>query len=93
LATVLPRAFAWQPLRFNQIVIGQKGEPAGNARPAPDDVEPLVSDLRANLRPITPSDDPWTDDRAPVEWVTDRMIIDFAVEGGRFDEDPLPTAP
>ena len=29
LATVLPRAFAWQPLRFNQIVIGQDGEPTG----------------------------------------------------------------
>jgi hypothetical protein len=93
LATVLPRAFAWQPLRFNQIVIGQDGEPAGTARPAPADVAPLVEDLRAHLRPIEPSDDPWTDDRAPVEWVTDRMIIDFAVEGGRFEEAPLPTAP
>jgi hypothetical protein len=25
--------------------------------------------------------------------VTDRMIVDFAVEGGRFEEDPLPTLP
>jgi hypothetical protein len=25
--------------------------------------------------------------------VTDRMIVEFAVEGGRFEEDPLPTAP
>ena len=93
LATVLPRAMAWQPLRFNQIVIGQNGEPTGNRRPAPRDVAPLVADLRATMRPIEPSDDPWTDDRAPVEWVTDRMIVDFAVEGGRFEEEPLPTAP
>ena len=36
---------------------------------------------------------PWTDDRAPVEWVTDRMILAYAAEGGRLDEDLLPTAP
>jgi hypothetical protein len=39
------------------------------------------------------SDDPWTDDRAPVEWVTDRMILTYAAEGGRLEEDRLPTAP
>jgi Spermine/spermidine synthase domain len=93
LASVLPRAFAWQPLRFNQIVIGQNGPATGSVRPAPRDVRPLVEDLRRNLRPIEPSDDPWTDDRAPVEWVTDRMIVEFAAEGGRFEEEPLPTAP
>ncbi|HEX7255057.1 MAG TPA: fused MFS/spermidine synthase [Gaiellaceae bacterium] len=93
LASVLPRAFAWQPLRFNQIVIGQAGDPAGGVRPAPGDVEPLVEDLRETMRPIEPSDDPWTDDRAPVEWITDRMIVEFAAEGGRFEEEPLPTAP
>jgi hypothetical protein len=93
LATVLPRSMAWQPLDFNQIVIGQNGEPTGGVRPAPAAVDPLVEDLRANLRPIEPSDDPWTDDRAPVEWITDRMIVEFAAEGGRFEEDPLPTAP
>jgi spermidine synthase len=93
LASVMPKAMAWQPLRFNQIVIGQNGEPSGGARPAPGDVRPLVEDLRANMRPIQASNDPWTDDRAPVEWITDRMIVEFAAEGGRFEEDPLPTAP
>ncbi|HEU4942464.1 MAG TPA: fused MFS/spermidine synthase [Gaiellaceae bacterium] len=93
LASVLPRATAWQPLRFNQIVIGQNGDPTGTAHPAPDAVEPLVRDLRTTMRPIAPSDDPWTDDRAPVEWITDRMIVEFAAEGGRFEEAPLPTAP
>jgi spermidine synthase len=93
LASVLPRAFAWQPLDFNQIVIGQNGEPTGSMRPTPPEVEPLVEDLRATIRPVEPSDDPWTDDRAPVEWITDRMIVEFAAGGGRFEEDPLPTAP
>jgi len=93
LASVLPRAYAWQPLRFNQIVIGQNGEPAGSVSTAPPDVDVLVEDLRANRRDVPASDDPWTDDRAPVEWITDRMIVEFAARGGRFEEDPLPTAP
>jgi spermidine synthase len=93
LATVLPRTTAWQPLRFNQIVIGQNGEPAGDGAPVPPEVQVLVDDLRTRARPIPPSDDPWSDDRAPVEWITDRMIVEFAAEGGRFEEDPLPTAP
>jgi hypothetical protein len=45
------------------------------------------------MRPAELFDDPWTDDRAPVEWVTDRMIIKFASEGGELDEDFLPTRP
>ena len=93
LASVLPRAYAWQPLEFNQIVIGQNGEPTGSVSVAPPDVAPLVQDLRATMRPIPPSSDPWTDDRAPVEWITDRMIVEFAAQGGRFEEEPLPTAP
>ena len=35
---------------------------------------------------------PWTDDRAPVEWVTDRMIVEYAARGGELDEDLLPTS-
>jgi hypothetical protein len=35
-----------------------------------------------------------TDDRAPVEWLTDRMIVDYIAEGGGdIEEDLLPTAP
>ena len=93
LASVLPRVLAWQPLRFNQIVIGQNGAPTGSVRPGPREVKVLVDDLRRTARPVEPADDPWTDDRAPVEWITDRMIVEFAAEGGRFDEEPLPTLP
>ena len=38
-------------------------------------------------------DEPWTDDHAPVEWVTDRMIVEYAARGGDLDEAQLPTAP
>jgi hypothetical protein len=28
-----------------------------------------------------------------VEWLTDRMIVDFIAEGGDLEERPLPTQP
>jgi hypothetical protein len=37
--------------------------------------------------------EPLTDDRAPVEWLTDRMILREVERGGDFAETPLPTAP
>ena len=40
-----------------------------------------------------PDYDAWTDDRAPVEWITDRMIVEYGLEGGDLDEDYLPTRP
>jgi hypothetical protein len=49
--------------------------------------------LARGLRASEDRGDPWTDDRAPVEWITDRMIVEFAAKGGRFEEYPLPTAP
>jgi hypothetical protein len=36
---------------------------------------------------------PLTDDGAPVEWLTDRMILREVERGGDFDEPALPTAP
>jgi hypothetical protein len=54
----------------------------------------LVSLLTEQVGPAPAQvDEPWTDDRAPVEWVTDRMILAYAAEGGDLDEDTLPTAP
>ena len=45
------------------------------------------------LKPAARSKDPWTDDRAPVEWITDRMIVAFGEHGGSLAEHLLPTAP
>jgi hypothetical protein len=42
---------------------------------------------------VGPNADPWTDDRAPVEWATDRMIVDWAARGGSIQDRALPTAP
>jgi hypothetical protein len=37
--------------------------------------------------------DPLTDDRAPVEWLTDRALLEEVAAGGHFNEDLLPTRP
>jgi hypothetical protein len=93
LATVFPEVRVWRALRFNKLLVGLTAPPAW--RPAPDArLEPLVDLLRRDLSgAVEPAGDPWTDDHAPVEWVTDQMIIRYAAEGGGFDEAPLPTAP
>ena len=51
---------------------------------------PLV---QSELVPVEPHGDVLTDDHAPVEWLTDRMIVDFVSHGGELDEDHLPTQP
>jgi hypothetical protein len=98
LATEFPLVLTWQALRFNQFVIGLDREVV---RPvlvsrlghAPARLKSLAAMLARDMKTVAPAADPWTDDRAPVEWLTDRMILEFAAHGGRFEEYPLPTAP
>jgi spermidine synthase len=90
-ASVFPETRIWPALRFNHFVIGLT-RPLRAVRPIP---VPLLGDLLAKQLsgPVAPAAKPWTDDRAPVEWVTDRMILRYAAEGGHLDEQHLPTAP
>jgi spermidine synthase len=87
----------WPALRFNKILLAFD-QPTQFRRVLSDDVperlRPLVTLLVRQIRPVTEkAKRPWTDDRAPVEWVTDRMIVEYAASGGELDEDLLPTAP
>ena len=45
------------------------------------DLLPGTRLFAAGLRPAAPAARPWTDDRAPVEWITDRMIAAYAMRG------------
>ena len=98
LAAELPQVLEWPALRFNTIVLGlteplAEGEVERRLRRGPSDLAPLRELLAREARPLVATGRPWTDDRAPVEWLTDRMIISYAAEGGRLDEDYLPTRP
>jgi spermidine synthase len=86
----------WPALRFNKILLAfdEPGDPAARADGVHPDLRPLVELLVRDLEPVRgEAARPWTDDRAPVEWVTDRMIVEYAARGGELDEDFLPTRP
>lgn len=98
LAVELPQVLSWPALRFNTIVLGltrplDGAELERRLRSGPADLAPLRDLLARDAAPVEASGRPWTDDRAPVEWLTDRMIVSYAAEGGRLDEDYLPTRP
>jgi spermidine synthase len=98
LAADFPQVLEWPALRFNTIVLGfteplAAAELDGRLATGPPDLAPLRSLLARQARPVEVAERPWTDDRAPVEWLTDRMIVSYAAEGGRLEEDYLPTRP
>jgi len=99
LAAVFPRVYRWQALRFNALVIGTEQPLTSTVLTRARDLAParlrsLLRLLERQAEPIAPARDPWTDDRAPVEWVVDRMIINAAREGVSLDDErALPTAP
>jgi len=98
LATEFPQVITWQALRFNQFVVGLTTPQSRASLTARLLTAPagLLRDSRLfarDLRPARPAESPWTDDRAPVEWITDRMIAAYAVRGASSSERPLPTAP
>jgi spermidine synthase len=98
LATEFPQVLEWPALRFNTFVLGlteplSSAERARRLETGPRDLAPLRDLLAREARAVQPSEHPWTDDRAPVEWLTDRMIVEYAAEGGRIEEDYLPTRP
>ena len=100
LATEFPQVVVWPALHFNDLVIGLSS-PAPlldlrrrlTAAGVPAPVRPLTRLLAAQMVPHGPSADPWTDDRAPIEWITDAMIVDYAARGRQIPEHSLPTAP
>jgi spermidine synthase len=93
-----PQVVTWQALRFNQFVVGltvplTRAEATARLAAAPRDVLPLTRLFARDLRETPVAQRPWTDDRAPVEWITDRMIASYAIEGAATSEQLLPTAP
>ena len=93
-----PQAWRWKPLRFNELVLAfdhpvPRDELVRRVERAPAALDPLARLFGRDVERVVRTTDALTDDRAPVEWLTDRMIIDFVARGGELDEDLLPTAP
>ncbi|MGB9880109.1 MAG: spermidine synthase, partial [Anaerolineae bacterium] len=98
LATQFPLVLRWPALRFNQLVLGFASPVdirtlESRSRAAPDDLLPLTRLLTSQWTRISPMKRYWTDDRAPVEWITDRMILAYGLSGKDRSPDFLPTRP
>ena len=98
LAAELPQVISWPALRFNTFLVGLE-RPLPRAAivrrlsHGPLDLAPLRRLLVRDGRVVLAAARPWTDDRAPVEWATDRMIAGYAAGGARSEFDYLPTRP
>ena len=98
LLTAFPQAWRWRALRFNDVLFALR-EPVSRATlerraaRAPGKLRLLLPLFRTRLEPVRERGTPLTDDRAPVEWLTDRMILEQVERGGSYEEPALPTAP
>jgi hypothetical protein len=52
----------------------------GKDAPIPEPLHELADDTALRLRPALPGGDIWTDDLAPVEWLVDLSLLDYANE-------------
>jgi spermidine synthase len=98
LLAAFPQVWRWPALRFNDLVMALD-------RPVPRSI--LVrraANVRGRLRLLLPTfrhglvgahrvGRVLTDDRAPVEWLTDRMLLEQIARGQGLDEGALPTEP
>lgn len=98
LATSFAQVWRISALRFNDLVLGFESPRsraaivarlAGVAPP----LRKLLPRVDAGLQELRPSGSAWTDDRAPVEWLTDRMLAEQIARRQGLDERLLPTAP
>jgi len=96
--SVLGQAWTWDALRFNTLLFAldrpvSRGELVARVGSVPRPLRPLVPLFRRRLAAAGARGEILTDDRAPVEWLMDRAIVQYIARGGRFDEHYLPTAP
>jgi spermidine synthase len=95
--TAFPQVWRWRVLRFNVLLFAfqrplERSELLARAERARGRIR-LLLPLLERIRLAVPQGSPLTDDRAPVEWLTDRMIFEQIARGEGLDEQRLPTKP
>jgi hypothetical protein len=95
--TAFPQVWHWRALRFNVLLFAfqtplARSELLARADGASGRIRLLLPFLE-RIRLARPQGRPLTDDRAPVEWLTDRMIFEQIARGEGLDERALPTEP
>lgn len=86
MATVFPSVYRWSSGSYNDIVVAFRdsvsaGDLQRRLDAAPSGLAGVAREV-GGVSAIAPSNDPLTDDEAPVEWLTDQMIVRYAAEGG-----------
>jgi spermidine synthase len=92
------QAWAWDALRFNSLLFACKRpvtrpELIRRVGAVPPAARSLVPLFRRGLSATGFHGTTLTDDRAPVEWLSDRAIVSYVAAGGRLEDDHLPTQP
>jgi spermidine synthase len=94
----LGQAWAWDALRFNTLLFAlnapvTKTQLLRRVGTVPTPLRSLVPLFRRTTVPAGFNGEILSDDRAPVEWLSDRAIVSYVARGGRLENDELPTAP
>ncbi|MDO8736112.1 MAG: fused MFS/spermidine synthase [Thermoleophilia bacterium] len=83
---VYPSVYSFSTGQFNELVVATK-QPSNiddlrdRTSFMPPQVSKLATEISAGLSEVQPGGVILTDDKAPVEWLTDQMIIDYATAG------------
>jgi spermidine synthase len=94
LGAVFPHVWRWRALRFSDLVFAfADGRDRLRLRSPARVLRPLLPSFRRNTALLAEGGTVWTDDRAPVEWITDRMLAEQIARGEGLDERLLPTRP
>ncbi len=85
LAAVFPRVRRYPIEPTNTLLVGGDGSFSAarlraNAEALPAELRPLALSAAARLSPRLPGGEVFTDDRAPVEWLVDSSLLEYADE-------------
>jgi spermidine synthase len=83
MAAAFPRVLRYPIEDTNTLLVGGDGalSAARLRRPSlPRELRPLALDAAAELRPRLPGGEVFTDDHAPVEWLVDSSLLEYANE-------------